>query len=228
MKIISKQPLAFLQNLTKSMGGVYADNSKNRKLGRVGRPYDHKEKVEEKTWDSLSNFEIKGSDENKLWNFWYKFQKSGDPAHISSMRQILEEKFPNISNWKQTSPNTNESKLIALDKYGDKVASIDLSGNEIDLTKLQTFMDKCHIGKGKIGLLVEKTKTLNKAKGKRLDAIIKYSNSDGAEGIKIADDATDEEKKIAIAKFYAEVAENDAENLDEIIGDALADYVPSK
>jgi len=39
MKIINKQPFAFLQNLTKSMGGVYVDNSKNRKLGRVGQPY---------------------------------------------------------------------------------------------------------------------------------------------------------------------------------------------
>lgn len=135
MKIISKQPLAFLQNLTKSMGGVYVDNSKNRKLGRVGRPYDHKEDAKEN-------------------------EKSSE-----------------------------------------------------------------------IEILVDKTKTLKNAKGKRLDAIIKYSNSaekEGVKGIKVADDATDEEKKIAIAKFYKEAAEGDADNLDEIIEEALADYVPEK
>lgn len=51
MKIINKQPAAFLQNLAKSMnpsefsGAFYIDNAKNRKLGRVGRPYAHKEEI---------------------------------------------------------------------------------------------------------------------------------------------------------------------------------------
>lgn len=227
MKIISKQPSAFLQNLTKSMGGVYADNSKNRKLGRVGRPYDHKKESEnkEKTWDKVEDFYKKGSDENKLWNSWYNYQKSGDPSHISDFRLILEKKFPKVSSWKQTSPNTNKAQISALDKSGNIIASIDLSGNKIDLTNLQSFMDKCHNFKVS---LVEKTTTLKEAKGPRLDAIIKYSNSDGADGIKVSENATDEEKREAIADFYNEAAEGDAENLDEIIEDALADYVPSK
>ena len=79
--------------------------------------------------------------------------------------------------------------------------------------------------------LVDKTETLKNAKGKRLDNIIKYSNSakeEGIEGIKVAKDATDNEKRIAIAKFYKEAAEGDADNLDEIIEEALADYVPEE
>lgn len=55
MKIINIQKSAFLQNLTKSYtGGVYANTPQNRKLGRVGRPYAHKEDAKE--------------DENKLSN----------------------------------------------------------------------------------------------------------------------------------------------------------------
>ena len=80
-------------------------------------------------------------------------------------------------------------------------------------------------------VLIDKTETLKNAKGKRLDAIIKYSNSakeEGIEGIKVAKDATDNEKRIAIAKFYKEAAEGDADNLDEIVEEALADYVPEE
>lgn len=228
MKIKNIQKSAFLQNLTKSyIGGVYADTSQNRKLGRVGRPYAHKEdaKEDEKSWDKIEAFYEKGSDENELWNSWYKFQKSGDYNHISDMRQIFEKKFPDIESWKQTSPNTGKAELTALNKDGDKIASIKLDGDKVDLTALQTFMDNCHIGKGETEILVDKTETLKNAKGKRLDAIIKYSNSaEGVKGIEVADNATDEEKKIAIAKFYKEAAENDAESLDSIIEDALEDY----
>ncbi len=234
MKIKNIQKSAFLQNLTKSYtGGVYADTLQNRKLGRVGRPYAHKEdaKEDEKSWDKIEAFYKKGSDENKLWDSWYKFQKSGDHSHISDMRQILEKKFPDIESWKQTSPNTGKAKLTALNKDGDKIASIKLDGDKVDLAALQTFMDKCHVGKSETEVLVDKTETLKNAEGKRLDAIIKYSNSakeEGVEGIKVAKDATDEEKKIAIAKFYKEAAEGDADNLDEIVEEALADYVPEE
>lgn len=230
MKIINKQPIAFLQNLEKAF---YKDNYQNRKLGRVGRPYAHKEdaKENEKSWDKIEAFYKKGSDESKLWDSWYKFQKSGDHSHISDMRQIFEKKFPDIESWKQTSPNTGKAKLTALNKDGDKIASIKLDGDKVDLAALQTFMDKCHVGKGETEVLVDKTETLKNTKGKKLDAIIKYSNSaekEGVKGIKVADDATDEEKKIAIAKFYKEAAEGDADNLDEIIEEALADYISEK
>ena len=146
-------------------------------------------------------------------------------------RDILAQKFPNVKSWSQTAPNTDKKTITAKNKNGDEIATIDLGGNEIDLPALQTFMDKCHVGKSETEVLVDKTETLKNAEGKRLDAIIKYSNSaeeEGVKGIKVADDATDEEKKIAIAKFYKEAAEGDADNLDEIVEEALADYVPEE
>ncbi len=96
------------------------------------------------TWNTADSFNKKGSDEAKLWNSWYKFQTSGDPTHMSTFRMILEKKFPNVATWTQTSPNTGKSIITAKDSAGKEVASIDLSGDTIDLTKLQTFMDKCN------------------------------------------------------------------------------------
>ena len=96
------------------------------------------------TWDKLSSFNKKGSDENKLWDAWYKYQTTGDPSNMSKFRDILAKKFPNVSSWSQTSPNTGKSIITAKDDNGKEIASIDLSGNSIDIPKLQTFMDKCH------------------------------------------------------------------------------------
>lgn len=228
MKIINPKSTAFLRNLEKAF---YKDNYQNRKLGRVGRPYEHKEASEEKSWDKIEDFYKKGSDENKLWQCWYKLQKTGDHSWMGVFRDILAQKFPKINSWSQTAPNTGKKIITAKNKSGDIIAAIDLSGDKVDLTALQTFMDKCHEGKSETEKLIDKTETLKNAEGKRLDAIIKYSNSaeeEGVEGIKVAKDATDDEKKIAIAKFYKEAAEGDAENLDEIVEEALADYVPEK
>lgn len=109
-----------------------------------------------KSWDKSDSFNKKGSDENKLWNAWYKFQTSGDPNRMSEFRGILEKKFPNVATWTQTSPNTGKAIITAKDSAGKEVVSIDLSGDTILLTKLQTFMDKCHAVKP-----VAQAKTLN-------------------------------------------------------------------
>ena len=109
-----------------------------------------------KSWDKSDSFNKKGSDENKLWNAWYKFQTSGDPNRMSEFRGILEKKFPNVATWTQTAPNTGKAIITAKDSAGKEVASIDLSGDTILLTKLQTFMDKCHAVKP-----VTQAKTLN-------------------------------------------------------------------
>jgi DNA-binding winged helix-turn-helix (wHTH) protein len=83
--------------------------------------------------------------------------------------------------------------------------------------------------------IVSQTEILKKATGKKLDAIIEYSNSvEGVSGIEVKEGATDKEKREAIADFYIKSAELEGENnqiandLDEIIEDALADYVPKK
>ena len=83
--------------------------------------------------------------------------------------------------------------------------------------------------------IISHTETLKKITGKKLDAIIEYSNSiEGVSGIEVKEGATDKEKREAIADFYIKSAELEGENnqiaddLDEIIEDALADYVPKK
>ena len=96
-----------------------------------------------KSWDKLSDFYKVNSDERRLWMHWNNFINSGDPSQVSSMRQILEAKFPNVAQWKQTAPNTGGVKLTAVDGDGNEVVSIDLSSKSVDLPKLQTFMDKC-------------------------------------------------------------------------------------
>lgn len=96
-----------------------------------------------KSWDKLSDFYKVNSDERRLWAHWNNFINSGDPSQVSSMRQILEAKFPNVAQWKQTAPNTGGVKLTAVDGDGNEVVSIDLSSKSVDLPKLQTFMDKC-------------------------------------------------------------------------------------
>lgn len=103
-----------------------------------------------KSWDNLSDFYKNGSDERKMWMEWDRFQKTGDPNIISSIRKILEKKFPNVSSWKQYTPNTNNSsKLVAVGADGKEIASIDFGGKGVDLPKLQTFMDKCSAVKKK-------------------------------------------------------------------------------
>ena len=216
MKIINKQPFAFLQNLTKSMGGVYVDNSKNRKLGRVGRPYDYKKESEnkEKTMDKNQVISVLNED------FPY-FDGSGTSWELVDENELS---GTSRSNYYKTNINGKFYYSLRHGRRGE--VSFYLSKedaiNDKECTKEDIIRD---IFKDS---LVEKTTTLKKAKGPRLDAIIKYSNSDGADGIKISENATDEEKREAIADFYNEAAEGDADNLDEIIEEALEDYVPSK
>ena len=96
------------------------------------------------TWNKLSDFDKKGSDEKKLWDAWYKYQTTSDPSNMNKFRDILAKKFPNVSSWLQTSPNTGKSIITAKNDNGKEIASIDLSGNIIDIPKLQAFMDRCH------------------------------------------------------------------------------------
>lgn len=103
-----------------------------------------------KSWDNLSDFYKNGSDERKIWMEWDRFQKTGDHNRISSIRKILEKKFPNVSSWKQYTLNTNNSsKLVAVGADGKEIASIDFGGKGVDLPKLQIFMDKCSAVKKK-------------------------------------------------------------------------------
>lgn len=123
-----------------------------------------------KSWDKLSDFYKVNSDERRLWMHWNNFINSGDPSQVSSMRQILEAKFPNVAQWKQTAPNTGGVKLTAVDGDGNEVVSIDLSSKSVDLPKLQTFMDKCSAVKA-----VEKKKEMPDEQEKKSEAKIPSS-----------------------------------------------------
>lgn len=105
--------------------------------------------VDARSWNKLeSSFYEKGTKENKLWNSWYKFQKTNDPSHMSSFCSILSEMFPTLT-WSQTSPNMKDYGRITA-KNGDKeIGSFNLSGKETKLTDLQTFLDKCFDENGK-------------------------------------------------------------------------------
>ena len=105
---------------------------------------DYKRGDDKPSWDKIEAFYKKGSDENALWDAWYRYQKTGDPSNMSKFRQILENKFPKVSSWKQTAPNTGKAEISAMDKGGEVIATIDLGGNTVSLSKLHMFMDKCY------------------------------------------------------------------------------------
>ena len=114
-----------------------------------------------------------------------------------------------------------------------KILTIHWKGFKLALpkSKSKTVIDEQDIIKD----IVNQTTTLKKATGKKLDAIIEYSNSvEGVDGVKVREEASDKEKREAIASFYINNAELEGENndiasdLDEIVEDALADYTPKK
>ena len=151
-----------------------------------------------KTWDKLDAFNKKGSDENKLWNEWYKYQTTGDPNRISNFRNILENKFPNVASWSQTSPNTGKAIVTAKDKDGNAIAKIDLSGDTVDLPKLQEFMDKCYEGKVKsLDAKSKKTSATSKPKNQKEEAVANLTKifNDNSVSLKISDYITGTRRK---------------------------------
>lgn len=231
MKIINKQPIAFIKNLTKAYTeGVYADTPQNRKLGRVGMTYAaYAEKVKGK-----EKKEIKSNKKDKKTNY---FGTDVDLKNIANkLNNLLKYKGlsariagNNIEIYKKGDVSSLKNLLASI--YSKDYISWGPYENNVGLKNMvQGTLNKV-LKENEIEILVDKTEVLKNAKGKRLDAIIKYSNSakeEGVEGIKVVKDATDEEKRIAIAKFYKEAAEGDADNLDEIVEEALADYVPEE
>lgn len=105
-------------------------------------PAAQKPAVGGKTWDKISDFSKMNSVEAQLVAQWGNFTKRKDPFYMSTMCQLLDQKFPNVAQWKQTAPNTGASKITAVDADGNEIAVLDLSGG-VNIPKLQTFMDKC-------------------------------------------------------------------------------------
>lgn len=101
-----------------------------------------KKSAADKTWDKISDFSKMNSVEAQLVAQWGNFVRRKDTSYMSTMRQLLQQKFPNVAQWKQTAPNTGVSKITAVDVDGNEIAVLDLSGG-VNIPKLQTFMDKC-------------------------------------------------------------------------------------
>lgn len=215
MKILNVQKQAFVQNLEKAFQGqgVYQDNYKNRKLGRVGQPY--KKETSSKEESEKENPYFSKLNESLI-------RKYSDKIESVSLADI-EEKYRDFITDRGQEPTRKFYAKEASKLYNKLV-------KEWNNKKVENDDNKNIQTKNKNGLLnlIQKTDTLKNAKGARLDAIIAYSNSDGVDGIKVKEGASDRQKRIAIAKFYKKAAENDASNLDEIVEDALADYVPNK
>lgn len=207
-----------LQTIEKA--SVYVDNSTNRKLGRVGQPY-----------------------------------KKGNKQKGDSEGEAFEERFGSvIDNYTTTLKDASGERLNAIIDYAEleipKTDSDDLKRKKIAAAyyksaNMKELKSSKEIGEAldeivedaladyvpkkiNISKILSKSKTLGEAKGKRLDAILKYAE------IEIPKDSSDEEKRNLIAESYIKSAELEgseeeiANSLDEIVEDALSDYSPKK
>lgn len=222
MKILPVQKVAFLKNLEK---GVYVDNPKNRKMGRVGMTYGGSKEKEKQEKENLNySFQkckevigkteiLKNTSESQL-DAIISYANSTDEGEKIDTKEVLSAKGKKVAiahfYWDAAEGDTIEEKANNLDAIVEDALANYTPNKEGDTKKL---LDKS---------------ILPELKPKQLDAIIAYSNSDGAEGIKVDSDAPARKKAKAIAEFYAEAAEGDVENFNSIIEDALEDYVPAK
>lgn len=196
-----------LQEVEKA--AVYVDNATNRKLGRVGQPYKKSEKVNKeknedfKIGNILSKSEVLGKATGDRLNAIIDYAELEISKDASD-----EEKRKSIAN-----------AYIKSAKLTGSPAEVADSLDELVEDALSDYVPK----KENISNILSKSETLGKAKGKRLDAIIKYAE------IEVPKDASDEEKRNLIAKSYIKSAELEgseeeiANSLDELVEDALSD-----
>lgn len=200
-------------------GGVYVDSPLNRKLGRVGQPYKKSDKQEEKipskipgSTDEITRMSVKGLHNAILGvnNIGTNISDKGDHFQIN----FDENDFKTHG---EISPKVTQIKRF-LEGMG---ASVIVGKNS-----MKAYKNKKDNGEGRgNGLkgIIGASTTLKDAKGDRLNAIIDYA------GFDISKDKSDSEKRYEIAKKYMESAELEgsteeiANQLDEIVEDALSD-----
>lgn len=117
---------------------------KKRLEGLGKEPEKKSDDEQEPSWDKQDAFFKKGTDEYELLDDLDHYLKRRDPFYQREMQKIFEKKFPNIDEWKLTSPNTGRAEIRAI-VDGKEVASINLNdaGEKSTIPMLQTFMDKC-------------------------------------------------------------------------------------
>lgn len=197
-------------------GGVYIDSPLNRKLGRVGQPYKKSDKQEEKipskipgSTDEITKMSAKGLRNAILGvnNIATDIKDNGDHFKVDFDSN-------DFNTHGEMSPKITQIKRF-LEGMG---ASVVVGKNSLKVFK----NDK----KSSTSTILSKSTTLKNAKGDRLNAIIDYA------GFDISKDASDAEKRNKIAEKYIKSAqlegstEEIANQLDEIIEDALSDYSP--
>lgn len=197
-------------------GGVYIDSPLNRKLGRVGQPYKKSDKQEEKipskipgSTDEITKMSAKGLRNAILGvnNIATNIKDNGDHFKVDFDSN-------DFNTHGEMSP-----KITQIKKFLEGMGA----GVVVGKNSLKVFKnDK----KSSTSTILSKSTTLKNAKGDRLNAIIDYA------GFDISKDASDEEKRNKIAEKYMESAELEgsteeiANQLDEIIEDALSDISP--
>lgn len=197
-------------------GGVYVDSPLNRKLGRVGQPYKKSDKQEEKipskipgSTDEITKMSAKGLRNAILGvnNIATNIKDNGDHFKVDFDSN-------NFNTHGEMSPKITQIKKF-LEGMG---ASVVVGKNSLKVFK----NDK----KSSTSSILSNSTTLKNAKGDRLNAIIDYA------GFDISKDASDEEKRNKITEKYIQSAElkgsseEIADQLDELIEDALSDVSP--
>lgn len=211
--------------------GVYCDSPANRKLGRVGMTYaayaaklkgGNKEKENPKK-ENKTDFNIED----------YKTIPSKDTLEKLSLEELKRNLYSTGLQIDSCKMDLKKTKLLGaqrrafFNKKQDSIARGETLKKNIEKIIKDKKSEKEN--KNNIDKILAKSDDLGRAKGKRLDAIISYAEFDN-----VPKNATDEEKRRIIAENYIKSAELSgtpeeiANDLDEIIEDAIADYVPPK
>lgn len=234
--------------------GIYCDSPANRKLGRVGmtyKAYAEKVKKEQKsvseekinlsfnisdkktipTKQTLRKFSLEKLKESlDFCNHQIDTYKKDriPPSNVPhyAYKEFFQARKESIQTGEKLKKNIEE---IIKEKQNKEKNSKSLDNESSSKKEEKSEEKKENNKKLNIDKILAKSDDLGKAKGKRLDAIISYAEFDN-----VPKNATDEEKRKIIAENYIKSAELSgtpeeiANDLDEIVEDAIADYVPPK
>ena len=94
----------------------------------------------EKSWDVENAFYKKGTFENKLFEFRYKFQITHDPHYLNLFCELLCNIFPSGIEFIGSCPNC-KSQYVKVKKGGQIISYISFDGSQNKISDIQTFLD---------------------------------------------------------------------------------------
>lgn len=200
--------------------GVYSDTFENRKLGRVGMSYKKEEQNKDKKQNNKGNKKFSKLSEIP-WERMKEFKRT----------KFCRYKTPNGILYRDFFERTSTNRYSLGSDYST------FYDKEISSEQALAFANGKKLDK--YDILTNKIKALWGIKGRKLDHFIQYINNldevkeDGIKGIKLKISATEEDKKVAIVKFYAQAAKkllgSDSEkNVNEVIQEALENFESNK